>query len=113
MGVGDADDLDRVIAGLDHHTAALDDAGRGVALIDRLHVAQAEMGVGAQVIPHLAAEQAPDRHVQRLAEDVPEREFDAAHRGHADHAQAPEAVLGQDLLAMLDIARVLADQQRC
>ena len=41
------------------------------------------MGVGAQMVAHLAAEQAPDRHAERFAEDVPQRDLDAADRGHA------------------------------
>ena len=49
----------------------------------------------------------PDRHAERLAENVPERQFDAADRRHADDAHAPEAVPVHDLQAVLDIARDL------
>ena len=70
------------------------------------------MGVGAQIVADLAAEQAPDRHAERFAENVPEGHLDAADGGHAVDAQAPEAVAGQDLVALLDVARILADQQR-
>ena len=110
--VGNADDLDGVVACLGDDAPALDDRGDGVGLVDRLHVAKAEMGVGAQIVAHLAAEQAPDRHAERLAENVPERDLDAADGRHALDPEAPEAVPGQDLVALLDVAGILPDQQR-
>ena len=70
------------------------------------------MRVDAQMLADLAAEQPPDRNSERLAEDVPQGDLDAADRRHADDAHPPEAVLGQHLLALLDVARVLPDEER-
>ena len=77
VGVGNAHDLDGVVAGLRDDAAALDDGIGRVAFVDRLHVAEPEMGVGAQMVAHLAAEQAPHRHAERFAENVPQRDLDA------------------------------------
>ena len=110
--IGNADDLDGVIASLGDDAPALDDRGDGIGLVHGLHVAKAEMGVGAQIVAHLAAEQAPDRDAKRLAENVPERDLDSADRGHALDPETPEAVPRQDLVALLDIAGILPDQQR-
>ena len=112
VGVGDADDLDRVVAGLGDDAAALDDRLGRAALVDGVHVAEAEMGVGAQMVAHLAAEQAPDRHAEGFPEDVPQRDLDARDRRHAVDAEPPEAVARHDLVALLDVAGVLPDQQR-
>ena len=104
--------LTRVVAGLRDDAAALDDRVGRAAFVDGLHVAEAEMGVGAQMVAHLAAEQAPHRHAERLAENVPQRDLDAADRRHAFDAEAPEAVPRHDLVALLDVAGILPDQQR-
>ena len=56
--------------------------------------AAAEMGIDAHPVAHLAAEQLPDRHAQRLALDVPQRVLDARHGGEADRAERPEAEAG-------------------
>ena len=81
-------------------------------LVDGPHVAQAEMGVDADLVANLAAEQAPHGHAERLAEDVPERHLDAGDGAHPDHAEAPEAVLLQHPHGLFDVARVASDQKR-
>ena len=55
------------------------------------------MGVDPNPIARIAAEQLPDRFTAIFAEDVPQRLLDRAHRGEADHAQGPEAVLDHAL----------------
>ena len=111
VSVGDADDLDRVVAGLRDHAAALDDRFGRAAFVDGLHVAEPEMRVGAQMIAHLAAEQAPHGHAERFPENVPKRDLDAADRRHAFDAEPPEAVTRHDLVALLDVTGILPDQQ--
>src|SRR3569832_243161 len=110
VAVGNADDLERVIALLCHRSRMFDDLGGAVGLVHGAHVAEAEVRVGPQVLAHGAPRQLPHWHTQVLAQDVPKRDLDAADRRHPDDAHAPEAVLGHDLEAMLDVERVLADQ---
>ena len=73
---------------------------------------EAEMGAGAQGSAHTAIEQLPHRHAEMFAEDVPSRQIDAADRRYVDDAHAPETVLGHDLEAVLDVARILIYRHR-
>src|SRR3546814_3907421 len=70
------------------------------------------MRINLELIPNLAAEQPPDRHTERFCGYVPECLFDAADGGHADNAQAPEALLLQHASDLFDVARVLPQDKR-
>ena len=112
VGVGDEHGLQGPVAPLDHLVGALDQRRLVQALVDRGHLAEAEMGVDRHPVAGTAAEQAPDRHAQRFAEDVLAGHLDAGDGAHADHAEPPEAVLGQHADQLLDVARVAAEQER-
>ncbi len=112
MRVGDEHGLEGAIAALDHLARPLDQRGGVDRLVDGPHVAEAEVGIDAHPVAHLAAEQTPDRHAEMLAEDVPERDLDARDGAHADGAEPPEALLLHDADGLLDVARVAPDQQR-
>ena len=112
MRIGNEHDLEGAVA-LVHDLEGLVDQRLGLhGLIDGAHVAEAEMGIDRHAIAGLAAEQAPDRHAQILAQDVPERHLDAGDGRGADDAHAPEAMLVHHAIGLLDVARIAADEQR-
>ena len=112
VGVGDEHGLERPVAALDDLARPLDQGRLVQALIDRGHLAQAQMRVDRDAVAGPAAEQAPDRHAQRLGEDVPAGGLDAGDGAVADHAEPPEAVLGEHPHQLLDVARIAAQHQR-
>src|SRR5262249_13314819 len=107
---GAADGVDllddpRDAAGLDRGDAALLEAER--------HLRRVGVAGDPDAVPHLAAEEGPDRRSQDLALDVPERHVDAAHRAGADDAGHAVAHDGAEHLLPepLDVARILADEE--
>src|SRR5258708_14392649 len=112
MRVGDEYHFERAITLFDHLVTALDHRAVVHGLVDRSHVAEAQVRVNLDAIMGLATEQAPDRYIELLAPDVPQRHLDAADRRVADHAQAPEGMLHQHAQVLLDVARIAADQHR-
>ncbi len=110
--VGDDDDFECVVTLFDDGGGLLTCLSGIGGVVHRAHVAEAEVGVDAHRVAGLATEQAPDRLTDRLAEDVPQRVFDATDRRRADDAEAVIAVLGQHPHDLLDVAGVAADDQR-
>ena len=85
---------------------------RLVALVEVLHLPAAEVAVEAHVVAHRPAPELVARHAVHLAEDVPERDVDAADGRAADDAVAvPEVLAVHHLPQVLDPRRVLADDQ--
>jgi hypothetical protein len=80
-------------------------------LLEEVRVVDADMGIEADALARRAAEQAIDRHVPRLAPDVPERLIEGGQRGVEYHATAPEAVPINRLPVMLHREGVLADER--
>ena len=72
------------------------------------------VGVHAHRVAELAAEQAVDRHAVVLADEIPERGLDARDRVVDDARRRPRARAAPAQLGpqAVDVARVLADQQR-
>src|SRR5579872_2590866 len=105
------DDLKSAIASPQNLVGALDELLRTVSLVNRTHVAKAEMSIDTHFVSDLSAEQSPDRNAKRLAEYVPQRDLDPGDRAHADSAETPEAVLLHDPHQPLDIARVAFQNQ--
>ena len=90
----------------------LAEALRLVALVEVLHLAAAEVPVQPDVVSHGAAPQLVAGNAVHLAEDVPERDVDPAHRRAADDVVAvPEVLPEHHLPQVLDPRRVLADDQ--
>jgi hypothetical protein len=112
VGIGNEHRLQRPIAPVDHLSGTLNQRLGLERLVDGAHIAQSEVSVDLDPVAHLAAEQPPDRLTEPFAEDVPQRQLDARHRRHADHAEAPEGVLLQHPHRLLDVARIAADQKR-
>ena len=112
MGVRNDDDLHRAIAARENVMRALGELVRRFGLIDRPHVAEAEMRIDPYAVAHAPAEQPPHRNRKRLAQDIPERDLDSGDSAHADDAEAPEAVLLHDLDELLDVARIASDHER-
>ena len=56
-------------------------------------------------------EQLIDRHAERLALDIPERDVDGRERGATAPSDGEEAAAGQGLPEMLDAEGILPDQQ--
>jgi len=75
-------------------------------------VAAAAIGVEANAIAEFPTQQPIERLASRLCRNVPQRNLDAAQRNEEDAAlRAREDVIPAELLpAILDIARILADQ---
>ncbi len=73
-------------------------------------VAPARLDVDAHAIPRFAAEQLPDRQVERFAEDVPERDVDRADRRHQDRPATIARAAKHRLPVPFDFGRVLADE---
>ena len=97
---------------LHHAGGELAEALRLVALVEVLHLAAAEMPVEPDVVAHRAAPQLVAGDAVHLAEDVPERDVDAAHRGAADDpAAVPEMLAEHHLPEVLDPGRILADDE--
>ena len=68
--------------------------------------------VGRNPVLRLAAEQFVDRHPERVADQVPQRQIDAADRVHRDaHAAVVHGGAPHDVPQPLDIERVFAEQQ--
>ena len=71
------------------------------------------VGVDADAIAEAAAEEVVDRGVQRSADEIPERDLDAADRG--DRGPRQGALAGEaadhDLVEIADVVRVLADDR--
>jgi hypothetical protein len=96
----------------DRRRGELAEALRLVALVEVLHLAAAEVPVQTDVISDRAAPQLVTRNAVNLAEDVPERDVDPAHRGAANDVVAvPEVLAEHHLPEVLDPRRVLADDQ--
>ena len=85
-----------------------------VELAAPIHRAAARV-VGGNAVVGEAAEHLPDRRPERLAEDVPERGIDRRQGPHLDARAAPtRRVVGVDRVPVaFDLARVLAEEERC
>ena len=104
--------LERGEALLDHAGRELAEPLRLAALVEVLHLPLAEMAVEPHVVAHRPAPELVARDAVHLAEDVPERDVDAAHRRAADDVVAvPEVLAEHHLPEVLDPRRVLADDQ--
>ena len=66
--------------------------------------------VADDLVAHLAAQQLVDRHAQRLALDVVERDVDGGHRRREDALRGEEAAPEEHLPDVLDAERVLPDE---
>ena len=99
-----------------HRVPPAEELHRGEAPVDQLARPLLVEGVAveADADAHLAAQQVPDRPVQRLALQVPERQLDAGDGARADHAGHAVALRGgvQLLPDPLDQERVLAHDQQ-
>ena len=73
-------------------------------------IPDAPVGVDAQPVAHVAAQQRVDGHAIVLARDVPERLVDARERRHQHVAAAEKGGAVDVLPVVLDAQRVLADQ---
>src|SRR5258708_12485360 len=93
MRVGDEYHFERAITLFDHLVTALDHRAVVHGLVDRSHVAEAQVRVNLDAIMGLATEQAPDRYIELLAPDVPQRHLDAADRRVAVHTHPPHRIL--------------------
>ncbi len=111
VSVRDDHDFHRAIASRENVMRALDQLLRRLGFIDRAHVAEAEMRIDPHPVAHPAPEQHPHRDGERLAQNIPKRDFDSRDRAHADDAEAPEAVLLHDAHELLDVARIAADHE--
>src|SRR3981189_659847 len=80
-------------------------------VVDRLHVAEAEVGVDTDFVADPAAEEGPHRKTNALAQDVPECMLGAVYGCHANDAQPIETLLLHCLDALLHIARVAPDEE--
>ena len=99
-------------AALDHRARELGEALRLVALVEVLHLPAAEVPVEAHVVADAPAPEPVARDAVHLAEEVPERDVDPAHRRAAHHpARVPEVLAEHHLPEVLDPGRVLADDQ--
>ena len=99
-------------AALDHRARELGEALRLVALVEVLHLAAAEVPVEAHVVADAPAPELVAGDAVHLAEEIPERDVDPAHRGAADDpARVPEVLAEHHLPEVLDPGRVLADDQ--
>ena len=97
---------------LDHRARELAEPLRLVALVEVLHPAAAEVAVEPDVVANRAAPEPVAGDAVHLAEDVPERDVDAAHRRRPDDpARVPEVLAEHHLPEVLDPRRVLADDQ--
>ena len=104
--------LERREALLHHPGRELAEPLRLVALVEVLHLAAAEVPVEPHVVAHRPAPQLVAGDAVHLAEDVPERDVDPAHRRPADDVVAvPEVLAEHHLPEVLDPRRVLADDQ--
>ena len=104
--------LNAVKPSLDHRGRELRETLRLVALVEVLHLPAAEMPVEPNVVADAPAPEPVAGDAVHLAEDVPERDVDAAHRGPADDpARVPEVLAEHHLPEVLDPRRVLADDQ--
>ncbi len=104
--------LERGEALLHHPRCELAETLRLVALVEVLHLPAAQMAVEPDVVPHRPAPELVAGDAVHLAEDVPEGDVDAAHRGAADDPVAvPEVLAEHHLPEVLDARRVLADDQ--
>ncbi len=112
MRVGDEHGLEGAIALRQHFMCARHQRFGVHCLVDRPHIAEAEMRVDAHFVADLAAEQPPHWNAKQFAQDVPQGHLDAGDGAHADHAEAPETVLLQHAHGLFDVARVAAQQQR-
>ena len=94
------------------HAATLD-GSHTPGLEAQRHFWRVGMGIDADLVTHLAAQQVPDRHAQGLAFDVPQRHVDA---GHGTGAHRAGQTMDHDgrhhaLPQPLNVGRVLAHQQ--
>src|SRR5699024_6393193 len=71
----------------------------------------ADPRIRADTIPHLPTEQLIHRLAERLALDVPQCLIDARDRTHENGATAVEATAVHDRPQVLDVRRILADEQ--
>jgi hypothetical protein len=70
------------------------------------------MRIDPDAVAHLAPEQLPYRHPERLALDVPQGLLDARDGGEADRSERPEAEARHGVDEMLDPHRILPDNER-
>ena len=84
----------------------LECGGRGIAW-----AVSADPRVGADPIPDLPAEELMHRLAKRLALDVPQCLIDSGDRTHEDGTTAVEATAVHDRPQVLDVRRILADEQ--
>ena len=97
---------------LDHRARKLGEALRLVALVEVLHLAAAEVAVEPHVVADRPAPELVAGDAVHLAEDVPERDVDPAHRGAPhDAVRVPEVLAEHHLPEVLDPGRILADDQ--
>ena len=84
--------------------------GKALGVVDGrfvkiLHLAAAEMAIGADVVAHRPAPELAARHASDLAQDVPQGDVDAGDRRGADDAVAvPEVLAIHHLPEVLDAA---------
>jgi hypothetical protein len=104
--------LERAIALAHHFVNVVLQLVALLLVVDGTHVAETEVRVDRNAVAGLAAQQAPYRQPDRLAEDVPQRLLDAGDRRAADHAELPEAVLAHRAHGVLDVTWVMADHER-
>ena len=116
------------VHGADPHLQRLEAAPGDVGfqlLADGVGGGPAAGGIGLHAVELAAAEQPPDRHAERLAENIPERDVDGADGGdaHAAPRQLRHGVAGargavvahavvEHLPDDADVGRVAADQLR-
>jgi hypothetical protein len=105
-------ELDRIESRLQRLLRALARLLRAKRVVDRLHLAAAEVVVEPDLLANIAAQQLPDRSPERLPEDVPAGLLDARDRRALDHSRAEEVLAHHHLEQVLDAPRILADEKR-
>src|SRR5258708_155629 len=112
MRIGYEYDFQRAVALCQYFASSVGQFLCAEATIDRIRLAEAEMGIDLDAVAYPAAEQAPDRQAERFPKNIPERQLDAGDGGRADDAQSPEAQLVEAADDGFDIARITADDER-
>jgi hypothetical protein len=112
VSVGDEHRLEGAIALFDDLPRALHQGRLVERLVDGAHVAETKMGVDADLVADLAAQEPPDGYAEVLPQYVPERDLDARHGAHSDSAESPEGMLAQDTHRLLDVPGVTPEQER-
>ncbi len=69
------------------------------------------MRIDPDLVANSAAEQSPDRHAKRLADDIPQSDLNPGNCAHANNAQPPEGVLLHHANRLFNVARITPEQQ--